>query len=220
MTEAVTYQTDTSDLLIPHGFFRSVFASAEPIIQSVRPGDAEQTAAVSSYFDNVLRFLDAHHDGEDAIIWPVLSERCSSAGELIARMEGEHEAIHELKARAAALLTEWSNSADPAAAAALAGALTSLGAKVDSHFGEEEAEVLPLASRNMSAEEWGGLPGHAMAHFTGDKIWLILGLILEQMTDEERAATLQLLPPPAVEMWTTSGKAAFDDFISRVRQGL
>ncbi|MGA8014323.1 MAG: hypothetical protein WCB85_00195 [Candidatus Dormiibacterota bacterium] len=56
-----------------------------------------------------------------------------------------------------------------------------------------------------------------MAHFTGDKVWLILGLIFEPMSPEELASTFTLLPPPVVEMWRTSGKAAFDGFVGRVR---
>jgi hemerythrin-like domain-containing protein len=218
VTQTAPYHTDTSDLRIPHGLFRGVFSAAAQIVDGVRPGDAEHVAAVSSYFDNVLRFLDAHHDGEDAIVWPVLLERCpSEATALVARMQGEHDAIHRLRERSSSALVAWIASADAATAQELVAALASLHATLDTHFAEEEADVVPLASRYMSHEEWAGLPAHAMGHFTGDKIWLILGLVLEQMTEEERAATLQLLPPPAVEMWTASGHAAFDDFIGRVR---
>ena len=99
MTEPGTYQTDTSDMLIPHNLFRSAFASAPDIIERVSDGDAAQAAVVNSYFDNVLRFLDAHHGGEDALIWPLLIERCAPEAALISRMEGQHEAIHELRAR-------------------------------------------------------------------------------------------------------------------------
>jgi hemerythrin-like domain-containing protein len=217
MTAAVDYHTDTSDMLIPHNMFRSAFASAARVIEPVRAA-GDHLAAVSSYLDNILRFLDAHHGGEDAIIWPVLIERSPVARELVGRMEGEHAAIHELRRRAGDLLTSWSESADPATGIRLAEAISSLHDELEVHFGEEETEILPIASTNMSAEEWGALPGHAMANFTGDKIWLILGLVLEQMSDEERATTLKLLPPPAVAMWTTTGEASFNDFIARVRE--
>jgi hypothetical protein len=51
-----------------------------------------------------------------------------------------------------------------------------------------------------------------MANFHGDKIWLILGLIRERMTDGQRAAMTAHLPPPALEMWTTFGEQAFKDY--------
>ncbi|MFI5286057.1 MAG: hemerythrin domain-containing protein [Candidatus Dormibacteria bacterium] len=218
MTETATYETETSDMLIPHNLFRSVFASADQVITGVRDGDSQKMAAVYSYFDNVLRFLDAHHGGEDACVWPLLSARCPEAAELLERMESEHDTIHRLREGAGHALAAWNASADRIQGRRFAEALTELGAEVDQHFAEEEVEILPLASRNMSPEEWGALPGHAMAHFSGDKIWLILGLIFEQMNKEELAFTFSLLPPPVVEMWTTSGEAAFKDFIGRVRE--
>ncbi|MFI5313087.1 MAG: hemerythrin domain-containing protein [Candidatus Dormibacteria bacterium] len=217
MTQTVEYQTDTSDMLIPHATFRTAFASAGAIIAGGSRDDAEQTTLVSSYLDNVLRFLDAHHGGEDAVVWPVLTERCPAAGELLTRMEGQHAAIHELRERAGSLLTAWTASADPEDGRKLAAAMAGLGAEIEVHFGEEETEILPLASRNMSPEEWGQLPGHAMQHFTGDKIWLILGLVFEQMTPEQLAVTLPHLPAPVVTMWDSSGRPTFEDFIARVR---
>ncbi|HEY6538649.1 MAG TPA: hemerythrin domain-containing protein [Candidatus Dormibacteraeota bacterium] len=217
MTQAVEYQTDTSDMLIPHAMFRTSLASAGRIVAGASRGDAEQTAMVASYLDNVLRFLDAHHEGEDAVVWPVLAVRSRAAAELLARMQGQHAAIHELREKAGAALTAWTASGSQEDGRELASALQGLAAEIDIHFGEEEAEILPVASRNMSPQEWGQLPGHAMQHFTGDKIWLILGLVFEQMTPEQLAVTLQHLPPPVVQMWDTTGRATFEEFIARVR---
>ena len=59
-----------------------------------------------------------------------------------------------------------------------------------------------------------------MANFHGDKIWLILGLIRERMTDEQRAAMLEHMPPPAVEMWTGFGEQAFQDYSAVVTVGI
>ncbi|HEX6538573.1 MAG TPA: hypothetical protein VF155_05280 [Candidatus Dormibacteraeota bacterium] len=57
-----------------------------------------------------------------------------------------------------------------------------------------------------------------MAHFNGDKLWLILGLIFEQLPPEVVTTLLtSVLPPPVVDMWEGSGKAAFADFMGRVR---
>lgn len=220
MTGTVIYQTETSDMLIPHNLFRSAFATANQVVAGVRSDDTEKIAAVYSYFDNVLRFLDAHHGGEDACVWPLLGARCPHAAELLGRMEGEHSTIHRLREVAGDALASWNISADAASARPLVEALSELEAEIDKHFAEEEREILPLASRYMSPEEWGALPGHAMAHFTGDKIWLILGLVFEQMSHEELAFTLTLLPPPVVEMWKMSGEEAFKEFIGTVREAV
>ena len=76
--------------------------------------------------------------------------------------------------------------------------------------------MLPLAGANLSMEEWGAMPAHGMAAFDGDKIWLILGLIRERMTDEQRAAMTAHMPPPALEMWSSFGEQAFKDYSSVV----
>ena len=54
------------------------------------------------------------------------------------------------------------------------------------HLDREEAAILPLAAAHLTPEEWGKLPGHAMGSFGGDKIWLIIGLIRENFTQEQR----------------------------------
>ena len=213
----VRYETDTSDMLIPHGMFRSVLKDPGDIIAArTAAADFDGITATFTYFDNVLRFLDAHHGGEDELLWPVLTERCAEARALIGTMESQHAGIHAQREACAGALEAWLQTPDVATAAALTGCLEGLRAQLEEHFNQEESDILPLASANVSPEEWGALPGHAMAHFTGDKIWLILGLILEQMTTEQQAFTLTLLPPPVVEMWRGSGRAAFDELVATV----
>lgn len=216
MTQTALYNTDTSDLHIPHGAFRDVFGPAAQIVESVPPGDGERVAAVSTYLDNTLRFLDAHHEGEDAVVWPVLRERCPAQQALIESMESEHTAVHALRDEAGDALQAWSQSPDAATARRLAAAMSALHAKLDAHFAEEERQVVPLASAYMSPEEWGALPGHALQHFTGDKLWLILGLVIDQMNDAERAAILSHMPPPVVALWNDN-RPAYDALLARVR---
>jgi len=122
-----------------------------------------------------LRFLDAHHGGEDALIWPLLSDRCAEARTLIASMEAQHDHIHSLREECGAALESWQASPTRDRAASLVGSLGALREELERHFVQEEVEILPLASANMSPEEWGALPGHAMAHFTVIHIRLFTG---------------------------------------------
>ena len=46
---------------------------------------------------------------------------------------------------------------------------------------QEEDQILPLAAVHITPEEWAELPVHGFMHFRGDKPWLVLGLILEQV---------------------------------------
>jgi hemerythrin-like domain-containing protein len=218
VTQTAPQQTDTYDLHIPHDAFRGVFGPAPEIVRSLAAGDGERVVAVSTYLDNVLRFLDAHHEGEDAVVWPRLRERCPGEAAVIAAMESDHTVVHALREQAGAALRAWSESPDAGNAERLARAVAELHTKLDAHFAEEERQVIPLASAHMSPEEWGELPAHAMQHFSGDKLWLILGLVIDQMSDAERAVILAHMPPPVLAMWEAN-RPAYAALLAQVRGG-
>jgi hypothetical protein len=198
-----------------HGVFRDTLGAAPTLIQGAAPDDAERVALVANYYENILSFLHAHHDGEEALVFPLLRERCPGEGALIDRLESEHEEALKLVANAENALAAWPGG-DAAAQAEVADSLEALRVQLEAHLSEEETMGLPLCSQTMTMEEWGALPGHGMAHFEGDKIWLILGLLRQRMNDDQRTAMLEHLPPPAVEMWTGFGEQAFNDLSSQV----
>jgi len=206
---------DTADMFAVHGVFRDTLGAAPTLVGGIAPGDAERVALIANYYENILSFLHAHHEGEEVLVFPLLRERCDGAGELMDLMAEEHHEALELLEQAKAALAAWPGG-DAAAQQAAQERLEELGSHLIEHLVEEEQKVLPLAGANLSIEEWGALPGHGMAAFDGDKIWLILGLIRERMNDEQRAAMLAHMPPPALEMWTGFGEQAFKDYSSVV----
>ena len=208
---------DTSDMFIPHNMLRDALGRADALIGSVAPGDTARAAVVGSFFDNVLRFLDAHHQGEDVLLYPLARERVPEHAVLFDRMDAEHHAAAAADADATETLAAW--MADPSSgnATALAGALGDLRTVLGAHLEDEERSFLPIAATTFTVEEWSELPGHVARTFSGDKLWLIMGLVFEQMTDEQRALTLAHMPPPVVEMWNGPGAASFAAFITDVR---
>ena len=165
----------------------------------------------------MLALLAVHHEGEDELVWPILRERAPAYAALVAEMEGQHQQIHADVDRAAEALGAWTAAPHQDTADALVAALTALDASLIPHLDREEHEILPIAAATMTGEEWGRLPQHGTAHFRGEKLWLILGLIREQMTAEQLAAMDAAMPPPAVEFWQTAGQGMFDDFMGRLR---
>ena len=69
----------------------------------------------------------------------------------------------------------------------------------------------------MARSGAGELPGHGMKTFTGDKLWLIIGLIREQMTPSQVAAMDAHMPPPVAQFWATSGQTLYTDFVADLR---
>ena len=85
------------------------------------------------------------------------------------------------------------------------------------HLDEEERRILPLAADYLTVEEWAELPAHGLRSFAGDKLWLIIGLIQEQMPAPAIAAMQEKLPPPVLEFWTTAGRLQFQEFVRALR---
>ena len=207
---------DTSDMASVHRVFRNEL-STTPARIGRATGNAEQVAVLTNYLDNFLAFLEVHHEGEEQLLFPLLEERAPGESASVRAAAGQHSQVHAQLGAAKIAVSGWS-AERPDSGAATADALSALEVSLVPHLDEEEQTICPLAADHLSQEEWARLPEHAMMTFSGDKIWLILGLVLEQMSPEQRAHVLASMPPPAVDMWTNMGEAAFVDFIGQVRQ--
>ena len=213
--QSLAPRPDVTDMYAVHGVFRDTLGAVPVLVGGVPQGDAERVALIANYYENILSFLEAHHDGEEKLVFPLLRERCAGEEALVDEMKAQHEEAIALLEAALRALAAWP-AGDAGSQKAAEDALVELREHLVRHLDEEEERVLPLAAANLSMEEWGALPGHGMANFHGDKIWLILGLIRERMTDSQRAAMLEHMPPPAVDMWTGFGEQAFKDYSAGV----
>jgi hypothetical protein len=215
MADQAIPRPDVTEMFAVHGVFRDTLGAAPGLVGDITPGDAERVAQVSNYYENILYFLESHHDGEEALVFPLLRERCPEKQALLDNLMDEHEEAVKLMGNATGALAAWPGGG-AAEQSDVADALEALRVQLVPHFEEEENEGLPLCGENLTAEEWGKLPGHALAAYRGDKVWLILGLIRQRMNEGQRVAMLEHMPPPAVEMWTGFGEQAFNDLSSQV----
>jgi hypothetical protein len=207
--------TDTSDMPRVHRVFRAGFSAAPGLVGGA--GTAERHEMVGSFYANLLEFLHCHHHGEDELIWPLVKERCPERREVVERLESQHQAVGAFLDQARSSLSAWQSAPSVETANTLVSALDELGTQLVVHLDEEETVGLPLVSSHISPEEYGALPGHALRSFTGDKVWLVLGLIRENMTEEQKVEMLAHMPPPVVDMWTNMGQSAFTAFVSELR---
>ncbi len=206
---------DVSDMYAVHQALRDSLGCASQLVRAVDRSDAARVGLITNFYENVLLFLHVHHDGEEKLIFPLLRERCQGERALVQQMEAQHADVVGLIERSHAALGAWAGG-EPAAQEESAAALGDLDTRLEEHLSDEERQLLPLCADNVTLEEWGALPGHALGAFSGDKVWLILGLIRHQMTQDQRDAMLAHMPPPAVEMWTTMGEQAYKNLIAEV----
>ena len=218
MTEAVIPLADTKDMIGVHQVFRDAFGSAVAYIGSADSADTQRVELVGTYYDNVLAFLRVHHAGEDELLTPRLVDRCTP-DEIaeVERVAAQHHDVHDAIDHAQRALDEWRAAPDLESATGASIALASLGAALTTHLDDEQETVLPIAARYITMPEWGELPAHGMQHFAGDKIWLIMGLIQEQMTPEQIAQMEMHMPPPVAEFWTRQGRPMYLSFVGELR---
>jgi hemerythrin-like domain-containing protein len=210
-----TPQPDVTDMFAVHQALRDTLSCAPQLVRTVDVTDPKRVDLITNFYDNVLSFLHVHHDGEEKLIFPLLRDRCPDELSVIELMLGQHAEIVGLLEASEESLTAWA-SGDTSAQSPSATNLGDLGAQLHQHLDAEERQVLPLCAEHLSIQEWGTLPGHAMANFRGDKAWLILGLVRQRMTQAQRDEMLAHMPPPAVEMWTTVGESSFTNLMTEV----
>ena len=216
MTESVPAGIDTSDMTAVHMVFRSSLASGPEFIASAE-GDDERRQLIANYYANVLDFLEVHHEGEEELVFPLLVERAPEHRALVEEVAGQHADVLAPMGALKASVSAWESDGDSEAPEVLR-TLSAINAALFPHLDKEEADLLPLASVHLTAQEWGKLPAQGLMNFKGDKIWLILGLIRENFTQEQRNMMLENMPPPAREMWENMGEASFNALIAQVRQ--
>lgn len=204
---------DTSDMVRFHRIFREALAGVPKLVSSVGPGDTARAALVSDYYSNVLRLLHAHHTGEDELLTPKLLDRCPDQADVISRVADQHHTVDEALASVTAALAAWRTEPEPGSATALIEALRSLQTALVRHLDDEEAYVLPIAARAVTEAEWNQLPANGLRHFDGDKLWLVLGLIRQHMTAQEREQMDAHMPPPVTQAWLPAGRGMFEDFM-------
>ncbi|HET6816210.1 MAG TPA: hemerythrin domain-containing protein [Mycobacteriales bacterium] len=218
MSAAALTRPDTTDMVAVHRVFRESLGVAPQLIGSVPGDDAERVNAVAGYYADILAFLHVHHEGEDELLWPKLIERCPEQADVIRRIAGQHEGVLTALQTAETYLEAWKAEPTTDNAATLAAALITLAVGLGAHLDEEERVILPLAADHLTGEEWGALPAHGMQNFRGERIWLILGLIREQMTDTQRSSMDAHMPPPVREFWVNVGEPQFVKFIADIRR--
>src|SRR3954453_10877118 len=98
---------DTDEMVRVHRVFREAFALAPQLVGAVAADDVDQVGRVATYYEGILLFLHVHHEGEDALLWPKLLERCSGDAAVITLASDQHKGVLGDLAKAEAGLAGW-----------------------------------------------------------------------------------------------------------------
>jgi hemerythrin-like domain-containing protein len=211
------YGTDVSDMFAVHKALTGALEAA-PAYVAKAGVNSERVEVIGSFYDNVIEFLHVHHTGEDELIYPVLEERSPENRSELERIDDQHKLLHAPMDAARSAVASWRKEPSSESAQAVIDAVATIDDTLRPHLAEEETVMLPIATKWMSPEEFGRLPGHHMMIFRADKPWLMVGLVREQLDQEHRDRMLEGMPPEMRTMWTEQMEPAFNAFITEVRR--
>ena len=156
---------DVSDMYAVHGAFRDTLAAAPPGSAGCAPGDTERLALIANYYDNVLWFVDVHHEGEEALVFPVCASAAPMRDALMDEMVDQHQEVVQLLATPG---PRWRPG--PAAATRQGEARRRHCGRCDARWlptSIEEERGLPLAPKTSRPRSGAQLPGHALSEYDG-----------------------------------------------------
>jgi len=213
-----TDTVDTWEMGVIHRVFRREFGRAPELIRKVADGDTARSEIVAEHLAFLSDGLHHHHTAEDEMLWPVLLERVGELdGELVRRMETQHETVAALVARAGELLPSWRATADAATGEELANTYEKMAVALNEHLRDEEVEILPLCEQYLTPAEWRAVGERGQEGIPkGAKAFVSLGAILEEATPQERTRFLAMLPLPARVLWRVVGKGIYQREVARV----
>jgi len=196
-TSPTTPGCDTHDMVVVHRAFRREFALLPRMVRAVPPGDFAQVGVICTHAREMITMLHHHHTGEDELLWPRLRERVEIDADLVDRAEAQHEVISRLMAELDDALRRFAETADPRSGSELASVLDQVSIALNEHLEEEEKLILPIVAVTLSVAEWEQLAEAGMASMSKPRLLVLLGHILEDADEQERAAFLEHVPLPA-----------------------
>ena len=187
---------DVRDMIAVHDCMRKEYGSLPLLVKSIADGDTARAELVDDHIRLMGVLMDAHHAGEDEVLWPLVRARAPEH-EAIFVMDAEHESLNEHVARIGALSGAW--RADPSAQnrAALHTELIVFEKDLLKHLGHEEREVLPILQGVLTQEEFAALGLYVREHIDPADRDLILGLIVEDTTSTFSGPMLAAMPEAA-----------------------
>jgi hemerythrin-like domain-containing protein len=207
---------DTHEMLLIHRVIRREIGALPGLVRAAA-GNPQRSKVVGAHAKEMLEFLHVHHSGEDELLWPVLRPRVRLEDDLLDRMAAQHAQIAEAIDAVQAELPGWTASADPEAGERMATRLEAATEVLLAHLKEEEERILPLVAEHFSPDEWAALGKHGFGAIPGNRRLVILGHILAETDDSERAKFLLNVPPPARLAYRLIGRRQYAREVATIR---
>lgn len=216
----VTTRPYTQEMVLIHRVFRREAAQLLRLVSATASGDVARARRLGQWTREYIGGLHHHHATEDALIWPLLQERVVLHRELVDRMETQHHALDATLNEITARLAAWEESAGETERDLLADSVADHRRVLLEHLHDEEELVMPLVEEYLEPDEWERVGKAGLENLPKDKVFLALGAILEEATDEERAFFLAKVPTAGRVLWKLVGQRQYRRRMAALRGGL
>lgn len=193
---SVAQPIDVRDMAIVHRTFRNVYEESARLVRAAPTPSPERVTFLADHIDFALAALHHHHEDEDELLYPRLIERVPEQAPMTEHVEHEHLLIKTALDAASAACAAWRGRPSAETGEALAAALDHLNTTVQPHLDDEEQKVVPLAAVTFTQQEWDEMGERGAAWIPRNKRGIAFGMILEPLSQADRAFMMRSLPAP------------------------
>jgi hemerythrin-like domain-containing protein len=169
---------DTRMMGIVHDALRRDLARTRAALDG--PVPEAQRRALAAHVGWMLDFLHAHHEGEDAGLYPMVRAVDPTAGALLDAMAADHAAVDPAVGDLRVAIARWADS--DAARASVRDALIALEDVLLPHLDREENEAMPVVATAITHRQWHeweqeyNIKTKSLPKLAEEGLWLMDGL--------------------------------------------
>jgi hypothetical protein len=205
------------DMAIVHQTFRATFAESAELVRGAVGSTPDRATFLADHIDFTLGLLRAHHEGEDALLWPKLLERVPDEAATVQQVADQHHDVEAALDRVAVANGAWRLRPGGEEQEELADSLETLSGVLRSHLDDEERLVVPLAAEALTQAEWDAIGEHSRSSIPQERLFVAFGMILDPLTEEDRSVMLSAVPAPVQDLWHSVGERTWNEYAAQLR---
>jgi len=197
------------DMRILHNAFLWGYDAAPGLVRGTPPGDKVRSEFVGQWLADLDATLHTHHESEDEFLWDKLEQRAPACALHVGQMRAHHAQVAQLLEEASPLLAGWRVTAESALGDQLADAYERMLGVLKVHLRREVVEVIPVAERVVTTEEWTAMGEHGANAIPKSRLLPQLGMLLANATPADRTHFYAGLPVSVKVLWRLVGKRQY-----------
>ena len=197
------------DMRILHNAFLWAYEEAPGLVRGAAAGDVARSEFLGQWLADLDATLHTHHESEDELLWDKLEQRAPACALHVGQMRAHHAQVAALLEEASPLLAQWRKTADPVVGNQLADACERMIEVLQVHLRREVVEVVPVAERVVTTEEWTAMADHSIGAIPRSRLLPQLGMLLASSAPADRKNFYAGVPLSVKVLWRLVGKRQY-----------